>query len=236
MKTHEMRFPGESARYRTARDRLLEAERDLRRQVEKVAAMRRKLPLGGPIPEDYVFEEGAADIADTKTVRIVKFSDLFVPRSGGDGLDTLVVYSFMFGSQMKAACPMCTSFIDSLNGAAAHFEQRANLAVVAKSPIGRIREFARGRKWDGLRLLSSANNTYNRDYHGENAEGGQMPSLNVFVRRGGKIRHSYCTELVFLPGDRGQNQRHIDMAWPLWNLLDFTPEGRGADWFPKLSY
>ena len=104
------------------------------------------------------------------------------------------------------------------------------------SPISRIRDFARGRTWNHLRLLSSAHNTYNRDYHGENPEGGQLPSLNVFVRRGGKIHHFYCTELVFLPGDRGQNQRHIDMAWPLWNLLDFTPEGGGTDWFPKLAY
>src|SRR5579863_6881651 len=108
MRTHAMRFPGETARYRTAGNSLLEAERDLRRQVEKVAAMRRKLPLGGPIPEDYVFEEGATDIAYTKTVRTIRFSDLF-----RDRLNTLVVYSFMFGPQMKAACPMCTSFIDS---------------------------------------------------------------------------------------------------------------------------
>jgi predicted dithiol-disulfide oxidoreductase (DUF899 family) len=108
--------------------------------------------------------------------------------------------------------------------------------VVAKSPIARIRTFARGRGWNHLRLLSSAGNTYNRDYHGENPEGGQIPSLNVFVRRGGKIHHFYNTELVFLPGDRGQNQRHIDMAWPLWNLLDFTPEGRGTDWYPQLTY
>jgi len=223
MRSHSIRFPGESSRYRTARNRLLEAERDLRRQVEKVAVMRRKLPLGGPIPEDYVFEEG--------TAKIVKFSDLF-----RDGLNTLVLYSFMFGPEMKQPCPMCTSFIDSLNGTAPHFEQRANLAVVAKSPIGRIRDFARGRGWNHLRLLSSARNTYNRDYHGENPEGGQIPSLNVFVRRGGKIHHSYNTELVFLPADRGQNQRHIDMAWPLWNLLDFTPEGRGTDWFPQLTY
>jgi predicted dithiol-disulfide oxidoreductase (DUF899 family) len=217
--SHSARFPAETPRYRVARNKLLTAERDLRRQVEKVAAMRRKLPLGGAIPEDYVFEEG------------VKFSELF-----RDGVNTLVVYSFMFGPDMKQACPMCTSFIDSLNGAATHFEQRANLAVVAKSPIARLREFARGRGWNHLRLLSSARNTYNRDYHGETADGGQMPSLNVFVRKGGKIQHFYNTELVFLAGDRGQNQRHIDMAWPLWNLLDFTPEGRGTDWFPKLSY
>lgn len=181
--------------------------------------MRRKLPIGGRIPEDYVFEEG------------VRFSDLFE-----NGRNTLVLYSFMFGPDMKQPCPMCSSFIDSLNGAAAHFTQRANLAVVAKSPIARIREFAGPRGWNNLRLLSSAHNTYNRDYHGENPEGGQIPSLNVFVRRGDKIHHFYNTELVFLPADRGQNQRHIDMEWPLWNLLDLTPEGRGTDWFPSLSY
>lgn len=229
-RTHAIRFPGETSHYRTARNQLLTAERDLRRKVERVAGMRRRLPLGGKVPEDYLFEQGSPTL-DDPAVYSVKFSELF-----RDGLSTLLVYSFMFGPEMKQACPMCTSFIDSLNGAAPHFEQRANLAVVAKSPIARLRDFARERQWNNLRLLSSANNSYNRDYHGENAEGGQLPSLNVFVRRGKEIHHFYNTELVFLPGDNGQNQRHIDMAWPLWNLLDFTPEGRGTDWFPKLSY
>jgi len=219
----KVQFPGESKRYRTARNRLLTAERELREQVERVARMRRKLPLGGEIPEDYVFEEEPA--------HSVKLSDLF-----RNGLDTLVLYSFMFGPEMKQACPMCTSFLDSLNGAAPHVGQRVNLAVVAKSPITRLREFAQGRGWHNLRLLSSAHNTYNRDYHGETSDGGQLPLLSVFVRRGGKIYHTYSTELLFAPPEKGQNERHIDMAWPLWNLLDFTPEGRGADWFPSLSY
>jgi predicted dithiol-disulfide oxidoreductase (DUF899 family) len=224
---HNIQFPGETSGYRAARDRLLIAERDLRRQVEQVAEMRRGLPLGGQVPEDYVFQEGSLDLGESS----VKLSELF-----RNGLDILVVYSFMFGPDMKQACPMCTAFIDSLNGAAPHFEQRANLAVVAKSPAGRICDFARQRGWNHLRLLSSAHNTYNRDYHGENSEGGQIPSLNVFVRRDRQLHHFYNTELVFLPGDKGQNQRHIDMAWPLWNLLDFTPEGRGTSWFPRLGY
>lgn len=226
-----VRFPGESASYRAARDELLAAERDLRKQVEQVAEMRRKLPLGGELPEDYAFEEGAANLADTTAVVSVKLSDLF-----RKGIDTLALYNFMYGPEMKQACPMCTSFLDSLNGTAPHAGQRLNLAVVAKSPIGRIREFARGRGWHNLRLLSSARNTYNRDYHGETADGGQLPVFNVFVRRDGKIYHSYSTELVFAPPEPGQNERHIDMMWPLWNLLDLTPEGRGADWYPRLSY
>ena len=85
---------------------------------------------------------------------------------------------------------MCTSFLDSLDGAAIHLTQRANLAVVAKSPIGRIQEFAQNRGWRNLRMLSSANNSYNRDYHGETPDGGQLPMMNVFVRRENNIYHS----------------------------------------------
>ncbi len=69
----------------------------------------------------------------------------------------------------------------------------------------------------------------------ENAPGGPLPMMNVFVRRNGKVHHSYATELRFIPPDKGQNQRHIDMMWPLWNMLDLTPEGRG-DFFPSLDY
>jgi predicted dithiol-disulfide oxidoreductase (DUF899 family) len=123
LRTHAMRFPGETPKYRAARNQLLTAERNLRRRVEQVAAMRRKLPPGGRVPEDYFFEEGARNLADTNNAHSVQLSELL-----RDGLDTLVVYSFMFGPNMKQACPMCTSFIDSLNGAAPHFEQRANLA------------------------------------------------------------------------------------------------------------
>lgn len=228
---HSERFPGESAGYRAARNRLLKAETDLRRNLEKVAAMRRQLPLGGTVPEDYVFEEGAADLEDTESVRRVRLSELFQGAKG-----SLIVYSFMYGPQMAKPCPSCTSILDSLNGAAPHVTQRTNLVVVAKSPLQRIRAFARERGWRNLRLLSSAGNTYNRDYHGEDAKGSQWPSLNVFVRRGDGIRHFFHTELLFVPAEPGQNGRHVDLIWPLWNLFDFTPEGRGTDWHPKLSY
>jgi predicted dithiol-disulfide oxidoreductase (DUF899 family) len=108
--------------------------------------------------------------------------------------------------------------------------------VVAKSPLERIRTFAHERGWRNLRLLSSANNSYNHDYHGEDEKGSQLPALNVFARRDGRIHHCTCTELLFVPAEPGQNGRHVDLIWPLRNLLDFTPEGRGTDWFPKLSY
>ena len=214
-----MKFSNESKPYRAARNRLLRAEIALRRQVEKVAAMRRKLPAGGKVPQDYVFE-------GSEPARRVKLSELFGDR------DTLVAYSFMYGPKMAHACPMCTSMLDGLDGSAPHIAQRTNLVVIAKSPFARVLEFARGRGWSNLRLLSSAGNDYNRDYRGEGPDGAQWPMLNVFVRRRGAIRHFYGTELLFAKTERGQNNRHVDMLWPLWNLLDVTPEGRGKDWYP----
>lgn len=226
---HPIRFPGESTQYRQARDELLKAEIDLRTRVEEVAALRRKLPLGGEVPEDYVFEEGIDDDLDTS--KSVRLSELFAP-----GKDTLLVYSYMYGPAMKAPCPLCTSLLDGIEGQVAHVTQRANLAVVARSPIRRIRELAKGRGWKHLRLLSASSNTYQRDYQGEDAEGKQNPSMNVFVRRAGKIHHSWNSELLFAAPDDGLDSRHVDQFWPLWHLLDLTPEGRGTDFYPRLSY
>lgn len=221
--TSSVRFPGETPAYREARDRLLAAEIELRRHIEEVAALRRALPPGAQVPQDYEFEQDGG--------REVRLSQLFAP-----GKNSLLVYSFMYGPQMEAACPMCTAFLDSLDGAAPHVQQRTNLVVVAKSPIERIRAYARERGWRNLRLLSSSGNSYNRDYHGESADGREMPSMNVFVRREGEVRHFWHSELLYGPVEEGQNMRHMDLAWPLWNLLDMTPEGRGSDWYPKLVY
>jgi predicted dithiol-disulfide oxidoreductase (DUF899 family) len=88
-----------------------------------------------------------------------------------------------------------------------------------------------------MRLLSSRNNTYNRDYHAEGADGEQAPVVNVFVRDGNQFRHSWATELMFAPREEGIEPRHVDSIWPIWNVLDMTPGGRDtpAD-FPGLQY
>ncbi len=224
---HSVRYPGETPRYRAARDRLLDAERELRRHLEHVAGLRRKLPLAAPLAEDYAFETDGPD----GSARSVRLSELFAP-----GKDSLIAYSFMYGPSMERPCPSCTCILDSLDGAARHVTQRTNLVVIAKSPMPRIRAFARERGWRNLRLVSSAGNSYNRDYHGEDANGGQWPALNVFVRRNGRVHHFYATELLFAPTERGQDPRHVDLIWPLWNLLDLTPEGRGKSWYPALDY
>jgi predicted dithiol-disulfide oxidoreductase (DUF899 family) len=242
METH---FPGESADYRAARDRLLEAEIELRRDMEAVAAARRDLPPGGPIPEDYVFQgEGS----DRETVD-VRMSDLFER-----GKDSLAIYSFMFPRDPEddrpgpvreqetakltlheGPCPSCVALLDQLDGAMEHASQRLNFAVVAKSPLPRILTWAKERGWRRLRLLSSAGNNYNRDYLAETPEGAQRPMLNVFHRDGDEIRHFWGSELFYAPWDPGQDPRHVGALEPLWNLFDLTPEGR-PDWDEQLNY
>jgi predicted dithiol-disulfide oxidoreductase (DUF899 family) len=225
---HDLRFPHETDGYRLARNQLLAAEAELRRQTERVAELRRKLPLGGEVTEDYLFVEGGPALDDRTTKRSVRLSELF-----GDK-DTLVLYNFMYGPDMERPCPMCTSFLDGLHGNARHIQKRVALAVVARSPIERIREFARERGWQRMRVLSSADNTFNRDYHGDDAKGAANPMLHIFVKRGGKIHHFWSSELQMVETEPGQNQRHLDTMWPLWNVLDMTPGGRG-DWYPALS-
>ena len=221
---HPMRYPGESDAYRAARTRLLQAELDLRRQLEEVAALRRELPPGGRVEKDYVFEEAGAGRRGS-----VRLSDLFAP-----GNQSLLLYSYMFGPAMPEPCPMCTCFLDGVDAYAPHLTQRLNLAVVAKSPADRLRAWAAHRGWKHLRLLSSAGNTYNTDYGAETPDGQQLPACNVFTRRDDGIFHFWAAEMLYAPTEG--HPRHVDLLWPIWNFIDLTPEGRGTGWLPKLSY
>jgi Bacterial protein of unknown function (DUF899) len=138
-------FPGESAEYRAARNRLLDQEIELRRAMEAVAEARRRLPPGGVVPDAYVFQAQGPDGAPAR----VRPSELFAP-----GKNSLVIYSMMFpraaddtspgppGGQTallplaEGPCPSCTALLDQLDGAARHVCQHVNLAVAAKAPLG----------------------------------------------------------------------------------------------------
>lgn len=226
-KLHEKRFPNESDEYRTARNQLLQAEIHLRKNIEEVAALRRELPLGGELKEDYVFEQ----MVSTDEIKKVKLSELFT-----NNKNCLAVYSFMYSLKMEHACPSCTSILDSLDGSSPHITQRMNFVVVAKSPVKRIHEWASVRGWNNLHLLSSEKNSYNSDYFAETEEESQMPILNIFIKNESGIFHTYATELLYANSDEGQDPRHVDSLWPLWNMFDLIPEGRGKDWYPQLEY
>ncbi len=233
MALHEFRFPGESAEYRQTRDQLLQAEAELRGQIERLAERRRALPLGGPAPTDYLFHEWDPAVASERPVRV---SELFERDK-----DTLFLYSFMIvgpeqGLPFVGPCPSCTSIIDAIDGAIPHITHRVNFAVLAKPPIELFYEHGQRRGWRHARLLSSSENSYNRDYGAEDADGSQWPQATVFVRRDGVIHHFWSSELFFTGGDHeGQGPRHVDFMWPMWSVFDRTPQGRGTE-EPKLEY
>ncbi len=212
-------FPNESKQYREARNRLLAEEIELRRHIERVAELRRKLPPGGEVKKSYQFvgEKGPVTLAD-----------LFGNKQ------TLVIYSYMFGPQREKPCPMCTSFMASLDHKVDDIEQRAALAFVARSPIDRLVAAKQARGWRELKVFSDLAGDYTRDY--VTREDADVPGYNVFTRRDGTIRHFWAGEMGPGTADPGQDPRGAPDLDPLWTMLDTTPEGRGSDWYPKLSY
>ena len=177
---------------------------------------------------------------------MVRFSELFTPSK-----DALVIYHMMFprwskderaGASMgktallplaEQPCPSCTSVVDGLNGPATHLTDKVDLVIVSKADPARLGTYAQERGWTNLRLMSCRNNTFNRDYHGETADGEQIPVLNVFSRDEDGIRHRWASELTFVRGDNSP----LDPIWPIWGVLDLTPNGRGETAaYPSLQY
>lgn len=216
----KVRFPNESAAYRTARTALLAEEIELRRHIERVAEQRRALPPGGEV-KDYRFvgEEGP-----------VSFADLF-----GDK-QTLVVYTYMYGPQRERPCPMCTSLLSAWDGEALDIMQRVAFVVTARSSIERLLAFKKERGWRHLKLYSDPSAEFSRDYHAITSKGGDDAGLHVFMRRDGTIRHFWSGEMDSSTADPGQDPRGAPDLMPLWTVLDTTPEGRDPHWYPKLDY
>jgi predicted dithiol-disulfide oxidoreductase (DUF899 family) len=150
--------------------------------------------------------------------------------------DTLVVYSYMFGPQRERPCPMCTNLLGAWEGNAKDLAQQLSLVVVARSPIEKLLAWKMERGWKDLRLVQDLNDNYSKDYFGLLPSGDEIPALNVFTRRDGTIRHFWSGEMTGSTADPGQDPRGAPDLGPMWAVLDCTPEGRPADWYPKLDY
>src|SRR5438094_10083405 len=118
-------LPNDSADCRWTREELRLAEIELMHQRERVADLRRRLPEGA-IVQDYVFEQGPADIdAGDTPIRTVRLSELFTGPHR-----SVVVYHFMYGKKQTSPCPMCTLLIDGLNGVGHHLVQNVDFIIV----------------------------------------------------------------------------------------------------------
>lgn len=219
-----MRFAGESAEYRRARTALLGEEIALRRQIQRVAEQRRALPPG-PVAKDYRFldEQG----------RELGLIDLFGKH------DTLFAYFWMFGPERERPCPMCTSFVGSFDVPFPDIAQRLSMAIVGRSPVARQLAVARERGWDNLKFYQTLGDEFGRDYgaltDGENGMD-EGAAVLMFQRDGNQARLFWAAEGGMETADPGFDPHLAPDPTPLWNLLDLTPEGRAAGWYPKLAY
>lgn len=214
-------FSNESGEYRQARTKLLEAEIELRRHIQRVAQMRRALPPG-PEAKNYRFID-----ANEKERQFV---ELF-----GDH-DTLVAYYWMYGPERERPCPMCTSFVGSLDIPAPDIEQRVAIAILSRSSVSRQLQFARERGWRNLTFYQTVGDDYARDYRVLQSDGSEWANLAVWVRQGVKVRLFWTAEGGPETADPGFDPHLAPDPTPLWNILDMTPGGRPSNWYPKLEY
>jgi predicted dithiol-disulfide oxidoreductase (DUF899 family) len=215
-------FPGETDAYRKAREALLAEEIELRRHITRVAEQRQALPPGPVIAKNYRFKD--ANGADVGLI------DLFGTH------DALVTYFWMFGPQRERPCPMCTNLLGPVNGNAADLKQRVALKVFGRSPVARQLAFAVERGWRHLDYVQTVGDDYANDLRLINKDGSENPMLVVFRRDGEQVRLFWASELTMEMNDPGQDPRGAPDIAALWTILDLTPAGRGATWYPKLSY
>jgi predicted dithiol-disulfide oxidoreductase (DUF899 family) len=217
------RYQQESPEYRKIRDELQAAEVALRDQRERVAELRRSLPRDQEI-EDAVLEE----IRDGQRVA-VRLSELV-----DDPSRPLMLMHFMYGKAQQSPCPMCTSWADGYDGIVPHLERRGRFAVLVAGDVGAFADYARGRGWCNLRVLSAADSDLKRVLGFETEDGHQLPGISVFVREDGRPVHFY-SQSAELGDDRFHGFRGMDLLNPLWHFFDLLPEGRG-DFMPGKTY
>jgi predicted dithiol-disulfide oxidoreductase (DUF899 family) len=218
----------ETEEYLVKREELRLAEIELMEQRERVALLRRGLPQGAALKE-YEFLEGPADLnAEHEPIHTIKLSELFAEADR-----PLVIYHLMYGKKQVKPCPMCTMWIDGANGVAQHLAQNMNFAVVAAAEPKALRDHARARGWNQVRLLSAGSSTFKYDLGSEDADGGQDSSISVFTKDAGNIvRHFYTVHPRMSPEIK---ERGIDLFAPVWHFMDLTPQGRG-EWSASLAY
>jgi predicted dithiol-disulfide oxidoreductase (DUF899 family) len=222
IKQRRARFPGEGDTYRAARAALLAEEIELRRHMTRLVEQRRALPPGPVVEKDYRFKDANGDELGLR--------DLF-----GDK-PTLVSYFWMYGPQRARPCPMCTNWLGAVNGNAADIKQRVALKIFGRSPVDRQLAFAQERGWRDLDFVQTIGDDYANDLNLLGEQGFEMPALVVFKRDGDKVRLFWMSEMSGAMADPGQDPRDAPDIASLWSILDLTPQGRGTDWYPKLSY
>ena len=198
------------------RTQLLEREKELTRQSDRIAAERRRLPMVR-IDKDYVFEGAAGPC------RLV---DLFA------GKTQLIVYHFMFDPEWEKGCPGCSGFVDALGDLSLLGERNTAFCLISRAPFAKLDAYRTQRGWNRP-WVSSFGSEFNYDFqvtldasmqpviynYRPVEHTGEAHGLSVFFRLGDEVYHTYSTYA-----------RGVENLVHTYSLLEVTPYGRQEDW------
>jgi len=202
-----------------ARRDLLAAEKDLTRQSDEVARLRRQMPWV-QIDKPYIFNGATGE---------VRLADLF------EGRRQLLVQHFMLAPGWEQGCPSCSFMADHTDGMTAHLAQRdVAFVAISRAPFADIERFRERMGWQ-FKWVSSFGTDFNYDfgvsftpqelatgkisynYGTWSLVGEEWPGVSVFHKdEAGRIFHTYSTY-----------GRGVEVMMGTYRMLDLTPKGRG---------
>jgi predicted dithiol-disulfide oxidoreductase (DUF899 family) len=225
--------------WQTARDELLQREKQHTWMDDELARQRRQLPWV-EVDKEYRFdtEQGPRTLAE-----------LF------DGRSQLLLYHFMFGPSYQAGDPVNSSIADGLEGLVPHLQARdVTPLLVSQAPLEKLQAYKQRMGWR-LGWVSAAPSDFNLDLGASTPEQqgqaivppqaglppivaqnaaaagtdipgylSQAPVVSVFALQDGAVYQSYATTwrgVEFLMGyypilDRMPKGRDEDDGWQLW--------------------
>jgi predicted dithiol-disulfide oxidoreductase (DUF899 family) len=206
---------------------LLEAEKALTKQYDRVSAQRRRLPMV-ELDKQYVFNgaNGKASLAD-----------LF------DNRRQLIVYHFMFDPEWDKGCQGCTGLVNAMGDLSLLNKRDTTFVLISRAPWEKLQCYQKEQGWTWP-WYSSFENSFNYDFHvtqdnsvvsiqynyrqkeelearqavEPHAIKGETHGLSVFFRLEGKLYHTYSTYA-----------RGCESLTDAYRLLDVTPYGRQED-------
>jgi predicted dithiol-disulfide oxidoreductase (DUF899 family) len=221
--------------WQTARNELLQREKEHTRMGDELARQRRELPWV-PVEKEYRFETEEG----TKTL-----PELF------EGRSQLLVYHFMFGPTYEAGCPVCSSNADSVSGVLPHLHARdVTMVYVSRAPLEKLQAYRRRMGWD-FPWVSSEGSDFNFDFGvsateeqvreqmGPMLEGepprilehmaeetgtdivgyvSEQPGFSAFALEDGTVHHTYAT-----------TARGLEFLMGFYPILDHAPKGRDEE-------
>lgn len=226
MKNNKLELPKIVSREEWLKQRkeLLKEEKKFGKQLEKINAKRRQLPMV-EIKKEYIF-----DGTDGRESLLSLFK----------GRNQLIVQHFMFDPEWDEGCKGCSFQTDNIGNLAHLYARDASLVMVSRAPLEKLEKFKKRMGWT-FPWYSSNESDFNYDFHvtidasrgsdvynyedieklGEGWKNwkGEQPGNSVFIRNGDRIFHTYSAY-----------ERGCELLMGTLNYLDLTPFGRQEDW------